>query len=118
VRNGECFGFLGINGAGKSTTLEILSGDLFPSSGTAILGGLDILKEQLKVRRLIGYCPQSDALFPLLSAREHLSLFARIKGVPEKELGSLVNALMESLALSKNDVDRPSKFYSGGNKRK
>jgi len=62
IRHGECFGFLGINGAGKTTTLKILSGDEIRTSGKASLMGFDILKQQTKVRRLLGYCPQFDAL--------------------------------------------------------
>ncbi|RHZ42926.1 hypothetical protein DYB26_014723, partial [Aphanomyces astaci] len=57
---GECFGYLGINGAGKTTTMKMLTGDLVASSGSATLGGFDILAQQLDVRRLIGYCPQFD----------------------------------------------------------
>ena len=53
----------GINGAGKTSTLQILSGDSVPTSGGAKLLGLDIMTQQLQVRRLLGYCPQFDALF-------------------------------------------------------
>ena len=86
IPHGECFGFLGINGAGKTTTLSILSGDIAPSSGQAFIGGHNIATEQLQVRRLIGYCPQHDALLDLLSCREHLQLFARIKAVPVRAM--------------------------------
>jgi ATP-binding cassette subfamily A (ABC1) protein 3 len=57
----------------------MLSGDELPTHGTATLSGLDILTHQKEVRRLIGYCPQFDALVETLTAREHLTLFARIK---------------------------------------
>jgi ABC-type uncharacterized transport system ATPase subunit len=62
IPEGQCFGFLGINGAGKTTTLKMLTGDILPNSGTATLNGLDILTQQNDVRRLLGYCPQFDAL--------------------------------------------------------
>lgn len=117
IPRGECFGFLGINGAGKTTTLEILSGDLFPTRGTARLGGFDILSEQLKVRRLIGYCPQFDALIGNLTAREHLYMFARIKNVPEEEIRDIVNGMIKYLSLEEY-ANRPASTYSGGNKRK
>jgi ATP-binding cassette subfamily A (ABC1) protein 3 len=58
VPEGQCLGFLGINGAGKTTTLKMLTGDIIPGSGTATLNGLDILKQQNDVRRLLGYCQQ------------------------------------------------------------
>jgi ATP-binding cassette subfamily A (ABC1) protein 3 len=57
-------------GAGKTSTLNMLTGAVLPSSGAAWIGGHDILKEQAAVRRLIGYCPQHDALLDLLSVRE------------------------------------------------
>lgn len=59
---GDCFGFLGINGAGKTSTLNILTGAQLPTSGEAWLGSKNIMTEQKDVRRLIGYCPQHDAL--------------------------------------------------------
>ena len=55
IPKGECFGYLGINGAGKTSTLAMLTGDVLPTSGQASLNGMDILKEQDAVRRLIGY---------------------------------------------------------------
>jgi ABC-type multidrug transport system ATPase subunit len=90
IPRGECFGYLGINGAGKTSTLAMLTGDVLPSGGSAFLNGLDILKEQDSVRRLIGYCPQHDALLDRLTVREHLELFGRIKNVPEAELNTFV----------------------------
>ena len=80
VPEGQCFGFLGLNGAGKTTTLSILSGDKFASHGSASICGLDIQQNQEKVRQLIGYTPQFDALFDLMTAREHLDFYASIKG--------------------------------------
>ncbi len=67
---GQCFGFLGINGAGKTSTLKILSGEQLPTSGTASIAGFDILTQQLQLRRLLGY-------FHSNSARRLLSLFYR-----------------------------------------
>jgi ABC-type multidrug transport system ATPase subunit len=101
----------------RTTTLEILSGDIFPTRGTAVLGGSDILNEQLKVRKLIGYCPQFDALFNLLTAREHLEFYARIKGVKEINLKSIVDGMLHYLSLEEY-ANRPAGTYSGGNKRK
>ena len=114
---GSVFGFLGINGAGKTSALKILSGDIFPSFGSAQLAGYDVVKEQLQVRRLLGYCPQFDALLDLMSTKEHLELYARIKGVPEKDLKKVVEKQLKSFDL----VDYAGKLagtLSGGNKRK
>jgi ATP-binding cassette, subfamily A (ABC1), member 3 len=114
---GEVFGFLGINGAGKTTTLQMLSGDVLPSSGTAKLAGFDIISEQPKVRRLLGYAPQWDALLELLTTREHLDLFARIKGVPEAELRATVDEQMRRMDLTEF-ANKKAGTLSGGNKRK
>ena len=96
----------------------MLTGDIIPGSGTATLNGLDILKQQNDVRRLLGYCPQFDALIDTLTAREHLVLFARIKGVPEDIMDEYVEHLILRLGLQEGIADKPTKGYSGGNKRK
>lgn len=117
LHKGECFGYLGINGAGKTTTMKMLTGDILPTSGQATLGGFDILSQQLEVRRLIGYCPQFDALFELLSVREHLELFARIKGISSANLNAVVKDLMHQMNLDDFE-NKLAGTLSGGNKRK
>jgi ABC-type transport system involved in cytochrome c biogenesis ATPase subunit len=110
VRVGSIVGFLhamhdcladvcwqGINGAGKTTTLKILSGDIIPTHGTAKLAGLDILTQQIEVRRKLGYCPQFEALFELLTTREHLELYARIKGVPKPLVEGVVQQKLDEV---------------------
>lgn len=114
---GECFGYLGINGAGKTTTMKMMTGDILPTTGSGTLGGFDILGEQLEVRRLIGYCPQFDALFELMSVREHLELFARIKGVSSANLNDVVKILMHQMNLDDFE-NKLAGTLSGGNKRK
>lgn len=69
----QVFGYLGINGAGKSTTLEMLSGKKNPTSGTAFLSGFPI-SDQDSIRRHVGYCPQTDPVFEHLTSREHLMM--------------------------------------------
>ncbi|TMW59993.1 hypothetical protein Poli38472_000035 [Pythium oligandrum] len=117
LKRGECFGFLGINGAGKTTTMKMLTGDIVPTSGSATLAGFDILSQQIDVRREIGYCPQFDALIDLLSVREHLELFAQIKGVPRSELDEVVREKMQQLNLTAFE-HKLAGSLSGGNKRK
>eukprot|EP00948_MAST-09A_sp_MAST-9A-sp1_P001689 g1689.t1 len=117
IRLGECFGFLGVNGAGKSTTLKILSGDLIPTGGTARLLGWDILEDQMKVRRLLGYCPQTNCILDLLTVREHLELFARIKGTSLQNLDRVVRSKMEAMDLVEFEHKKAGSL-SGGNKRK
>ena len=67
VGKGECFGLLGVNGAGKTTTFKMLTGDIDPTDGMAEINGFSILNELGDARRNIGYCPQFDALHPLLT---------------------------------------------------
>uniref|UniRef100_A0A1I8FY41 ABC transporter domain-containing protein n=1 Tax=Macrostomum lignano TaxID=282301 RepID=A0A1I8FY41_9PLAT len=93
VKSQECFGFLGVNGAGKTTTFKMLTGDLTPTSGDARVGGFSILTEALEVHKQLGYCPQFDALLPLLTGRETLQLYARIRGVEEEDIDQLVETI-------------------------
>ncbi|KAJ8499332.1 hypothetical protein OPV22_009884 [Ensete ventricosum] len=117
VQEGECFGFLGTNGAGKTTTLSMLTGEERPTDGTAYIFGKDIRLYPKAARHHIGYCPQFDALFENLTAREHLQLYARLKGVPEINLNDVVKEKLVEFDLWKY-ADKPSYCLSGGNKRK
>jgi len=90
VKNGECFALLGVNGAGKTTTFKILSGDYLQTSGKAMISGYNLPSEISQARYEIGYCPQFDALLDNLTAKEHLQLYAAIKGIP----ADLVNYIM------------------------
>jgi ATP-binding cassette subfamily A (ABC1) protein 1 len=84
INKGECFGLIGVNGAGKTTTFKMVTGEIPMSGGEIYVGGNTVSRNLEKVHRNIGYCPQSDAIFPLLTAREHLIYFARLRGIPEK----------------------------------
>lgn len=117
ISTGECFGLLGINGAGKSSALNMLSGEFRPSAGSAHLAGLDLITDVHKCRRKIGFCPQFDALFELLTAREHLQLYARIKGICEADIKRVVESKIAEMGLTEY-ADRSASTYSGGNKRK
>ncbi|CAI8007469.1 ATP-binding cassette sub-family A member 3 [Geodia barretti] len=117
IPTGECFGLLGVNGAGKTTTFNILIGDTAPTSGTAIISGYNIRTDPRKVRQLIGYCPQFDALIERMTGRELLTMFARLRGIPESLISQAVEAEVARLDLSKHASKQCGK-YSGGNKRK
>lgn len=114
VSPGECFGLLGVNGAGKTTTFKMLTGDEWITGGDAFINGSSV---RWKLHKQIGYCPQFDALFDELTAREHLTLYARLKGLPRRDENRIVNWAIKKLAL-KEYADIPSGLYSGGNKRK
>ncbi|XP_056298859.1 phospholipid-transporting ATPase ABCA1-like [Pseudoliparis swirei] len=113
----ECFGLLGINGAGKTTTFKMLTGDIPVSSGEAFLNGYSIRTEMREVHQNMGYCPQFDALDELLTGREHLELYARLRGVPEKEVTMVAEWGIQKLGLVKYS-SKSAGTYSGGNKRK
>ncbi|XP_053326101.1 retinal-specific phospholipid-transporting ATPase ABCA4 [Spea bombifrons] len=117
VRPGECFGLLGVNGAGKTTTFKMLTGDIDVTSGDATVAGYSILNEIGDVHQNTGYCPQFDAVDELLTGREHLQLYGRLRGVPEDEVDRVAAWGIEKLGLSKY-ADQPVGTYSGGNKRK
>nr|XP_036863486.1 ATP-binding cassette sub-family A member 2 isoform X3 [Manis javanica] len=117
VRPGECFGLLGVNGAGKTSTFKMLTGDESTTGGEAFINGHSILKELLQVQQSLGYCPQFDALFDELTAREHLQLYTRLRGIPWKDEARVVKWALEKLELIKY-ADKPAGTYSGGNKRK
>uniref|UniRef100_A0A8C5HDU1 P-type phospholipid transporter n=1 Tax=Gouania willdenowi TaxID=441366 RepID=A0A8C5HDU1_GOUWI len=113
----ECFGLLGINGAGKTTTFKMLTGDIPVSSGEAFLNGYSIRTEMRDVHQNLGYCPQFDAINDLLTGREHLEFYARLRGVPEKEVAMVAEWGIQKLGLVKYS-NKPAGTYSGGNKRK
>ncbi|XP_030259951.1 retinal-specific phospholipid-transporting ATPase ABCA4-like isoform X1 [Sparus aurata] len=117
VPAGECFGLLGVNGAGKTTTFKMLTGDTDVSSGEATVAGYSILNEILDVHQNMGYCPQFDAIDELLTGREHLYLYARLRGVPESEIPRVAEWGIQKLGLTEY-AGRCAGTYSGGNKRK
>ncbi|XP_053549107.1 retinal-specific phospholipid-transporting ATPase ABCA4 [Bombina bombina] len=117
IRPGECFGLLGVNGAGKTTTFKMLTGDIDVSSGEATVAGYSILTDIADVHQNTGYCPQFDAIDELLTGREHLQLYGRLRGVPEDEVDVVADWAIEKLGLNRY-ADQSAGTYSGGNKRK
>ena len=117
VKKGTIFGLLGTNGAGKSTTFKILTGEVYPSFGEAIIMGLKMPTNLHKIRHLIGYCPQSNALFENLTVLEHLNLYSSIKGISKKYKNILIEKTINILRLEKFKKTI-AKNLSGGNKRK
>lgn len=117
IKNGECFTLLGINGAGKTTLFKILSGDHICTGGEAHINGYDVSTEMSVARYNIGYCPQFDALLENLTAREHLELYAAIKGIPKNMREEIVKKKIAEMDLTKYE-NVIAGTYSGGNKRK
>ncbi|XP_036175418.1 ATP-binding cassette sub-family A member 12 isoform X2 [Myotis myotis] len=115
---GECFGLLGVNGAGKTTIFKMLTGDIIPSSGHILIrnktGSLAHVDSHSS---LVGYCPQEDALDDLVTVEEHLYFYARIHGIPEKDIKETVHKLLRRLHLVPYK-DRATSRCSYGTKRK
>ena len=97
VEQAEIFGFLGANGAGKTTAMRMLCGLSFPTSGKGLVAGFDIRTQSEQVKRNIGYMSQKFALYEDLTVAENIRLYAGIYGVPDKEIASRTMALLERL---------------------
>ena len=99
VTKGEIFGFLGANGAGKTTAMRMLSGLSIPTSGTATVAGFDVYKETEKIKKNIGYMSQKFSLYGNLTVKENLDFFGGIYGIPRKDLKIKRDELIRELGL-------------------
>jgi ABC-2 type transport system ATP-binding protein len=97
VKKGEIFGFLGANGAGKTTAIRMLCGLSKPTSGRGQVAGFDVGQEPEKVKERIGYMSQKFALYDDLKVWENLRLYAGIYGVPQKKIGAQITKLLDQL---------------------
>ncbi|XP_055602218.1 phospholipid-transporting ATPase ABCA1-like [Uranotaenia lowii] len=113
----ECFGLLGINGAGKTTAFKMMTGDEQISSGEVWVKGIRVKENLAQVYRHIGYCPQFDALLDELTGLETLRIFAMLRGVPSSDVLPVALNLAQDLGLVSH-LKKRVRDYSGGNKRK
>ncbi|KAF6298957.1 hypothetical protein mRhiFer1_008980 [Rhinolophus ferrumequinum] len=113
VRKGEVLGLLGHNGAGKSTTIKVITGDTKPTAGQVQLKG----SSEGEPLGFLGYCPQENALWPTLTVREHLEVFAAVKGLRKADAAVAITRLVDALKLQ-DQQRRPVKALSEGIKRK
>jgi ABC-2 type transport system ATP-binding protein len=100
VRKGEIFGFLGANGAGKTTAIRILCGLSYPTSGTLNVAGFDVYTQREQIKRNIGYMSQKFSLYEDLTVYENIRFYAGIYGVEKKEIDSRSGRLLERLDLT------------------
>ncbi len=107
VNRGEIFGFLGANGAGKTTAIRMLCGLLLPTSGNGTVNGFDIYRENEKIKRTIGYMSQKFSLYADLTGRENLNFYGAVYRIPRAQLRDRINDVMAELDLS-SFIDRPS----------
>ena len=101
VNKGEIFGFLGANGAGKTTAMRMLCGLLTPSSGKATIAGFDVYKETEKIKKKIGYMSQKFSLYDDLTVSENIRFYAGIYGMSYKQIRAKTKELLDELQLQK-----------------
>ena len=99
VNRGEIFGFLGPNGAGKSTTIRMLTGLLLPTSGEGRVGGFDIIRENDRIKKTIGYMSQRFSLYEDLTAEENLNFFGGVYGLPAARLRERLTEVLRLVGL-------------------
>lgn len=117
VNNAECFGLLGINGAGKTSTFKMMTGDELITDGEVWIRGSSMRSNMTRAQKTVGYCPQFDALIFEISGRECLKIFSLIRGIPRNEIDEIIIKLATELGFHMH-LDKKIKAYSGGNKRK
>lgn len=103
VKKGEIFGFLGANGAGKTTAMRMLCGLLEPTSGEGHVAGFDIYKSREKIKQNIGYMSQKFSLYEDLTAKENLELFGGIYGMNRKQIKVESDKVIQELQLEKEN---------------
>lgn len=117
VKDGEIVGFLGRNGAGKSTTMNMITGFIEPTEGEIIVGGYNIDQKPKKVKAQIGYMPEGTPLYSDLTVKEFVRYMAELKQVPRKNIKEAVNKAIEKTGLTKVQ-DNLTKSLSRGYKQR
>ena len=117
VKKSEIFGLLGPNGAGKTTTIRMLSTLTRPTEGTATIGGYDIVKQDSKVRQLIGLVSEKMIMYDRLTAKENLSFFGKLYNIPKSTLKEKIDELLELVQLTKWKDSKVGTFSTGMKQR-
>ena len=117
VNKGEVFGFLGPNGAGKTTTIKMLVGLTAPSEGTATVGGYDIRRNIVEVKRRVGVVPETSNLYDELSVWDNLLFSSRLYHVPRRERGERIEGLLKTFNLQERRHTKFGKLSKGLKRR-
>jgi len=116
VPKGEVFGFLGPNGAGKSTTILMLVGMIEPTEGTCAINGIEVARNPLKVKEIVGYLPEDVGFYGTMTAEQNLDYFARFYPMTSEERGARIGELLELVHL--DGVGQKAGEYSRGMKQR
>ncbi len=100
IETGKIYGFLGLNGAGKSTTMNMITGCLASTEGTVIVDGHDIFEEPIAAKKLIGYLPEQPPLYQDMTPYEYLTFVARAKGIERGRVDEAVCSAMEETGIT------------------
>lgn len=117
IRRGELFSLLGVNGAGKTTMIKLLSCLTRPTEGDAVVGGYSITTQQKQVKRLIGVSPQETAVAPNLSVKENLELLCGIHGFSKEKTNTKIRELTAQFALDTVLCRKAGKLSGGWQRR-
>ncbi|MGE5271845.1 MAG: ATP-binding cassette domain-containing protein [Thiohalocapsa sp.] len=117
ARDGEITGLIGPNGAGKTTMFRLICTVLRPEAGTMLIDGIDAARRPLSARHRLGVLPDIRALYPRLTAREHLHYFGELQGVPAGELEARIAELIATLRME-DFIDRRARGFSRGQQMK
>lgn len=99
VHDGEIYGLLGPNGSGKSTTMKILAGILKPTKGRALIEGVEVVQDPIKVKEIVGYVPETPTLYESLTPSELFDLVGKIRKLPREELEERVNYFVKAFGI-------------------
>jgi len=117
VYEGEIFGFLGPNGSGKTTTLLMLLGLTVPTSGTATVGGYDIIRDSRQIRRIAGMLPEGAGYYEDLTARQNLNYICQLNDIPKLDREKRMKAVLEAVDLARWADTKVEKFSRGMKQR-
>ncbi len=117
INDGEIVGFIGLNGAGKTTAIKMMTGILIPDSGSIKINGYDIVKDSLKAKQIIGYIADNPDMFLKLTGIEFINFIADIYRVPKDERVKRIKLFSERFGLS-DVLDKPMQGYSHGTRQK
>ena len=117
LKPSECFGLLGVNGAGKTTSFKMLTGDEFITKGNVLLNGISLINNIKKYQKKIGYCPQFDPLIDQMTVMETIKMYALLRGIKPDLVNYTCLSLINLFDLNEH-IDKMCYTLSGGNKRK